>query len=291
MASSHPTFTREPPAQSIALVSFPARHIMLVVLNRPSKLNCLTSDGEYELEALWSWYDKEPSLRCAVLTGAGRAFCAGMDLTEWNQINRRRAQGIPERRPMDPPSGFGGLSRRHGKKPIVAAVNGLAYGGGMEILANLDLVVAAQGARFALPEAKIGVVPNAGSLPRLVRTIGRHRVSEMALTGNPITAAQAKEFGLLNAITKDAAKDTDILQRPVVKKALEYAAAIASNSPDSVIASRAGILAGWENGSAENAARLHGETWDARMNDTHNFHEGVQAFVEKRAPRWVDSKL
>ncbi|KAF4996409.1 hypothetical protein FDECE_12445 [Fusarium decemcellulare] len=289
---AHPTFKRQPPSQGYGVVSFPARHVMLVVFNRPQMLNAMTSAAEYELEALWEWYDHEPTLRCAIVTGAGRAFCAGMDLKEWNQINQRRREGIPEERPMDPPTtGFGGLSRRHGKKPIIAAVNGLAFGGGFEIVANLDLIVAAKSATFALPEAKIGVVANAGSLPRLARTIGRHRASEMALTGRSITAHEAREFGLLNAITDDAAPDADVLERPVVKKALELAAAICSNSPDSVIVSRAGVLSGWEHGSAENAVRLHRETWNATMDECPNFHEGVQAFVEKRAPRWVDSKL
>ncbi|KAH7220155.1 ClpP/crotonase-like domain-containing protein [Fusarium oxysporum] len=283
------TFNRLPPAQSYGLVSFPAQHVMLVIFNRPKALNAMTSDAEYELEALWEWYDDEPSLRCAIVTGAGRAFCAGMDLKEWNQINQRKRDGIPEKRPMDPPTtGFGGLSRRSGKKPIIAAVNGLAMGGGFEIIANLDLIVAAKSATFALPEAKIGVVANAGSLPRLARTIGRPRATEMALTGRSISAAEAREFGFLNAITEDAPPDSDVLERPVVQKALEYAALIIKNSPDSVIVSRAGILAGWEHGSAENAVRVHRQTWDKIMADGHNFHEGVQAFVEKRAPRWVD---
>ncbi|CAM1507634.1 Fc.00g072750.m01.CDS01 [Cosmosporella sp. VM-42] len=286
-----PPFKRQSPRQSYGLVSFPADHIMLVVFNRPKMLNAMTSVAQYELESLFSWYDHEPWLRCAIVTGAGRAFCAGMDLKEWNQINLRRAQGVPEERPMDPPSGFGGLSRRHGKKPVIAAINGLAFGGGMEILANLDLLVAAKSATFALPEATIGVVPNAGSLPRLARTIGRHRAMEMALTGRSITATEAKEFGLLNAIAEDAAEDCAVLERPVVKSAMGYASAIAKNSPDSVIVSRAGVMAGWEHGSAENASRLHCETWDATMDNCPNFHEGVQAFVEKRPPRWVDSKL
>lgn len=286
------TFNKQPPPQTYGIVSFPAKHVMLVVFNRPEALNAMTSDAEYELEALWEWYDNEPSLRCAIVTGAGRAFCAGMDLKEWNQINERKRNGILEKRPMDPPTtGFGGLSRRSGKKPIVAAVNGLAMGGGFEMIANLDLVVAAKSAVFALPEAKIGVVANAGSLPRLARTIGRHRATEMALTGRSISATEAREFGILNAITEDAPADCDVLERPVVKKALEYAASITSNSPDSVIVSRAGILAGWEHGSAENAVRVHRQTWDAVMADGHNFHEGVQAFVEKRSPRWVNSKL
>lgn len=286
-----PTFRRQPPTQNYGLISFPAEHLLLVVFNRPKMLNAMTSAAQYELEALFAWYDSEPWLRCAIVTGSGRAFCAGMDLGEWNQINRRRAEGIPEERPMDPPTGFGGLSRRHGKKPIIAAVNGLAYGGGMEILANLDLIVSAKSATFALPEAKIGVVANAGSLPRLARTIGRHRAMEMALTGRSITSEEARDFGIINAIAEDAVEACPVLERPVTKAAMNYAAAIISNSPDSVIVSRAGVISGWEHGSAENASRLHCETWDSTMNECHNFHEGVRAFVEKRPPRWVDSKL
>ncbi|KAH7007017.1 ClpP/crotonase-like domain-containing protein [Ilyonectria robusta] len=286
-----PTFKRQPPAQSYGVVSFPAQHVMLVVFTRPRALNAMTSAGEYELEALFAWYDAEPSLRCAIVTGAGRAFCAGMDLKEWNERNVRRAAGLREDRPMNPPSGFGALSRRHGKKPVIAAVNGLAFGGGMEILANLDLVVASKSAIFALSEAKRGVVPNAGSLPRLVRTIGRPRTMQLALTGRSITAAEAKEWGLLNAITDDAAEDCAVLERPVVKAALDYAVAIAANSPDSVIVARASVIAGWEDGSAENASRLNCEKWDEALDESANMSEGLLAFVEKRAPKWVDSKL
>ena len=283
-------FKRQPPPQSYAVVSFPAPHVMLVIFNRPKALNSMTSSGQYELESLFTWYDNEPTLRCAIVTGAGRAFCAGMDLKEWNASNARRARGELEP-PMMPRSGFGALSRRHGKKPVIAAVNGLAFGGGMEIVANLDLVVAARSAKFALPEAKRGVVAMAGSLPRLARTIGRPRATEMALTGKSITADEAREWGLINAVTDDAAGDAEVLERPVVKAALELAASIVDNSPDSVIISRAGIVAGYEDGSSENASRLLSENWGSALDDGQNLHEGVLAFAEKRPPRWVDSKL
>ncbi|KAG5927850.1 putative secondary metabolism biosynthetic enzyme [Claviceps africana] len=265
---------------------------MLVVFSRPNKLNAMTVAAQYELEALFAWYDAEPSLRCAVVTGAGRAFCSGMDLREWNDIAIRRSQGLIEERPMNPPSGFGGLSRRHGKKPVIGAVNGLAFGGGLEILANLDLVFASQSATFALTEVKRGVVANAGSLPRLVRTIGRPRATELALTGRTISASEAKAWCLINDTTPDAAaQDVPVLDRPVVKKALAFAGLIARNSPDGVIISRAGILSGWEDGSAENASRLLCETWNAALYGGENHREGLRAFVEKREPRWVDSKL
>ncbi|KAJ5178896.1 hypothetical protein N7492_002106 [Penicillium capsulatum] len=285
------TFKRQLPPQSYALVSFPVPHVMLVVFNRPKALNAMTSAGQYDLESLWTWYDNEPSLRCAIITGAGRAFCAGMDLKEWNETNARRANGEHARQPPMPRTGFGALSRRHGKKPIIAAVNGLAFGGGMEIVANLDLVVAAQSARFSLPEARRGVVAMAGSLPRLARTIGRPRATELALTGRSITATEAREWGLINAVVEDGIADGPVLERPVVKTALDYAASIVGNSPDSVIISRAGIVAGWEDGSAENASRLLSETWESALNDGENLHEGIKAFAEKRDPRWVDSKL
>ncbi|KAJ6069504.1 hypothetical protein N7499_011391 [Penicillium canescens] len=285
------SFNRQPPPQTYGAVSFPAPHVMLVVLNRPKALNSMTSSGQYELESLFFWYDSEPSLRCAIITGAGRAFCAGMDLKEWNQLNARRARGELEQQPMMPRSGFGALSRRHGKKPVIGAINGLAFGGGMEIVANLDLVIAAKGALFGLPEAKRGVVAMAGSLPRLARTIGRPRATELALTGKSITATEAKEWGMINVITEDTAVDCTMLERPVVKAALELAASIVNNSPDSVVISRAGIVAGYEDGSAENASRLLSENWESALNDGENLHEGVQAFAEKRAPRWVDSKL
>ncbi|KAJ5151017.1 uncharacterized protein N7482_010269 [Penicillium canariense] len=291
MAMKSQGFKRQPPPQSYAAVSFPAPHVMLVVFNRPQALNAMTSAAQYDLESLFSWYDSEPSLRCAIVTGAGRAFCAGMDLKEWNQSTARRVNGEHAGQQMMPRSGFGALSRRHGKKPVIAAVNGLAFGGGMEIVSNLDLVVAAKSARFALPEAKRGVVAMAGSLPRLARTIGRPRATELALTGKTITAAEAKEWGLINAVTEDGPSDGDVLDRPVVKSALEYAASIIENSPDSVIISRAGILSGWEDGSAENGARLLSENWEPALNEGENLREGLQAFAEKRAPKWVDSKL
>lgn len=289
--SSHASLKRQPPSQSHGIVSFPAPHVMLVVFNRPQALNAMTSAAQYELETLFAWYDGEPSLRCAIVTGAGRAFCAGMDLKEWNQTNARRANGDHIGQPPMPRSGFGALSRRHGKKPVIAAVNGLAFGGGMEMIANLDIVVAAKAARFALPEAKRGVVAMAGSLPRLARTIGRPRAMELALTGKTITAIEAKEWGLINAVTDDGPTDCEVLERPVVKAALDYASSIVDNSPDSVIISRAGIVAGWEDGSAENASRLLSETWEPSLNEGKNLQEGVRAFAEKRAPQWVDSKL
>lgn len=280
--------SRTPPPQSFALVSFPSSSILLVVFNRPTSLNCMPTTAQYELEELFQWYDYEPSLRCAIVTGAGRAFCAGQDLKEWN---KRKQDKVPESKPMMPKSGFGALSRRHGKKPVIGAVNGLAFGGGLEIVANLDLVVAARNATFALPEVKRGVAALAGSLPRLARIIGKQRTMELALTGRTFTAEEARLWGLVNTVTEESDPDEEILQRPVVRKALELANSICENSPDSVIVSRAGVASSWEDGSAENATRLVSEAWRIPLEDGDNAKEGLKAFKEKRAPKWLDSKL
>jgi enoyl-CoA hydratase/carnithine racemase len=166
-------------------------------------------------------------------------------------------------------------------KPIIAAVNGLAYGGGMEMLTNLDIVVAAKSATFALPEVKRGVVAMAGALPRIVRTIGRQRAMEMALTGRTVSTSEAFSWGLVNAITEDAPVDAAILSRPVVKKALEYAAMITENSPDSVIISREGIKWGWEGVGAEEASRILQEAWGRRLNEGENIKEGGESIASR----------
>jgi len=151
----------------------------------------------------------------------------------------------------------------------------------MEMLTNLDIVVAAKSATFALPEVKRGVVAMAGALPRIVRTIGRQRAMEMALTGRTVSTSEAFSWGLVNAITEDAPVDAAILSRPVVKKALEYAAMITENSPDSVIISREGIKWGWEGVGAEEASRILQEAWGRRLNEGENIKEGGESITSR----------
>jgi enoyl-CoA hydratase/carnithine racemase len=203
-----------------------------------------------------------------------------------------------------PTSGFGGLARRKGKKPVICAVNGLCFGGGTEMIVNADIVIASSRTVFGLPEVKRGVVALAGALPRLVRTVGKQRAMEMVLTGRNVSAEEAERWGLVNSVVdvgsivgsivgggKKGQEVDEAVSKVVVGKALEVAGAIAGNSPDSVLVSREGVKLGWEGIGADEATSMLSETWVKRLNEGENIKEGLRAFVEKRGPVWVDSKL
>ncbi|RYP34044.1 hypothetical protein DL767_004486 [Monosporascus sp. MG133] len=324
--------TEPPPATPHVEVSFPRPHVLLVRLNRPERLNAVTLPLHAALERLWDWYDAQPSLRCAVLTGAGKAFCAGADLREWDGLNNAATggsgseggsapgsktvkaqitqdgtgeQGVAVRsttatqdttnssgngttghRDSLPRGGFGGLSNRGGKKPVIAAVNGACLGGGFEMVLNCDLVVASRAAAvFGLPEVGVGVIAAQGGLPRLARSLGsRQRALEMALAGRSYDAARMREWGLVNEIVEgDSAA--------VVEAALRWAERIAANSPDAVIVSREGIKLGCEGVNPEVATDILIKGWYARIEGGENMVEGVKSFVERRKPVWKDSKL
>jgi enoyl-CoA hydratase/carnithine racemase len=269
-----------PPPTNFAKLSFPAPGILLVTFSRPEKLNCMGGADVLELTNIFRWFDDEPSLIVAIITGAGRkAFSTGADLKEWHSKVSTAAK--PGAGPGDVP-GAVPLSNRSGKKPIIAAVNGLALGGGCETVVNCDIVIAADTATFGLVEVKRGVAPYAGALPRLIRTLGLQRASEMALTGQYYSAQQMKEWGIVNKV---------VPQADVVKEAVEYAKLIAENSPDSVICTRAGLRQGWETASVVEATALTGTTQWAELQKGENILEGLKAFKERRQPVWRPSKL
>jgi enoyl-CoA hydratase/carnithine racemase len=179
--------------------------------------------------------------------------------------------------------GLAGLPRRNGKKPIIAAVNGICMGGGFEMVANCDLVVASSSAIFSLPEVKRGIVPVAGCLPRLTRTLGIHRTTDLVLTGRSVNAQTLYEWGLVSRVADDTSD--------VVEIAVQIAQDMCKNSPDALIVGRLGIRLSWETGNVEEAVTSLATEWYPQLVKGHNFREGIQAFVEKRPPKWIDSKL
>ncbi|EGC45564.1 enoyl-CoA hydratase [Histoplasma capsulatum var. duboisii H88] len=148
---------------------------------------------------------------------------------------------------------------RAGEKPIICAINSLAYGGGCEIIINTDIIITSKrGAKFALPEVKRGVVALAGGLTRLLQSVGKQRAIEMALTGRVVPVEEAERWGIVNEVVEDGgeADDVDVGERRVVKRAVEVGGRFVANSPDTVIVSRKGIKLGWEGVGAEDASRM-----------------------------------
>ncbi|KAH7124854.1 ClpP/crotonase-like domain-containing protein [Dactylonectria estremocensis] len=273
------SFSRPPPTADHVLLTFPTAHILLVTFNRPNQLNSLPRRTHIELSKVWTWYDSEPLLRCAVITGSGRTFCAGANLKEWHEKNQ---SGIPSH-DADGDSwlvdGFGGMSNRRGKKPIIAAVNGHCFGGGLEMMLNSDCVIAGEDALFGLPEVSRGIGAIAGALPRLTRIVGRQRASEMALLGDTYSAKQLAHWGVINKILPN---------EHVLGEALLWAAKVVEQSPDAIILTRQALLGGWDGEDPTvSTHRINLGIFKA-VDGGSNMKEGVLSFVEKRKGRWVD---
>ncbi|KAL4807010.1 ClpP/crotonase-like domain-containing protein [Aspergillus unguis] len=280
------TFQSPPPKSSIFTLSFPSPHILLVTINREARMNAIPTQGHKDGFAIWNWFDEEPSLRVGIITGAGKkAFSAGADLLEQldfrTQSEDAKEDASFRREPM--PNGFGGISQRRGKKPVIAAVNGFALGGGFEICLNCDMVVSSPTAQFSLPEVQRGLYAGAGGLSRIIRTVGMQVGTELALTGRRVSAAEAKSLRLVNHVSSSPEK--------VLDDAIELANRVADVSPDAVIVSRYGLREAWETGSVEQASRSTAELYGQKLAKGENIKRGLQAFAEKRKPEWVGSKL
>jgi enoyl-CoA hydratase/carnithine racemase len=240
--------TSNPPTVSCCTITFPTPNILLVTLNTPKQLNVITTKAHIELDTIWKWFDSTPSLIIAIFTGSGRAFSGGADLREW--------QTIPaERRGITLPNGFGGLSMRRGKKPIIAAMNGFSIGGSTEMVINCDMVVANSKAYLALPDVKVGLTGFGGTFPRLVRRIGKNRATDMCLTGRNVGVEEAHRWGLVDRIVDESKGKT------TVEVAIELAKEIASHSPDAIIATRDGLMAGEDGMDAVEAGRTFQKKW------------------------------
>jgi enoyl-CoA hydratase/carnithine racemase len=243
--------------------------VLTVAINRPEARNALHAAANAELAEVFDAFEADDELWVAIITGAGdKAFCAGNDL-------KATAEGAGLNLPK---SGFAGLtSRFDGCKPVIAAVNGVAMGGGFEIVLACDVVVADDSAIFALPEARIGLAPLAGAMHRLPRKIGLARALPLLITGRRVSAAEGKELGFV----------TEVVSGNVLAGARRWAAEIIQCSPCSVRAIKSVVAAGLDEPSLK--AAMEAETANPAMVDlfrSHDFKEGPRAFVEKRAPVW-----
>lgn len=244
-------------------------HVLKVTLNRPLVGNALNTQMGRDLLDLWTGLTEDPGeVRCIVLTGAGeKIFCAGGDLKERNGMSRlqwQRQHELFERQYwtlVDLPT------------PVIAAVNGHAYAGGLEMALCCDFIYASSAARFALTEVTLGIMPGAGGTQNLPRAIGDRRAKEIIMTGRPFDARQAYDWGLVNQVHEPA----DVLAR-----ALETATTIAANAPLSVRQVKKSIRYGGQM-ELRTAYRFEVEAYN-HLIDTEDRIEGVKAFNEKRKP-------
>ncbi|KIY71274.1 ClpP/crotonase [Cylindrobasidium torrendii FP15055 ss-10] len=273
-----------PPHSNNFLVAFPIPHVLLLTLNRPEALNSVTPQQQQELRLVLDWFDVTDELWVLVITGAERMFCTGVDLKDWNQ----RASANTRTDQTDivaNTNGFASLSRRDSAKPIIAAVNGGAFGGGMELLLNCDLVVAADDAKFALPEVRRGVSALQGGIPRLTQIAGHQRASEMLLLGRTFSAKEAyAKFGFINFL---------VPQSSVLSTALDLAKEIVTKcSPDAVQATKRALLLAEDHQAsiAGGASSRESDGLFGTEGDALNMQEGLLSFVEKRAPVWKNPR-
>jgi crotonobetainyl-CoA hydratase len=247
-------------------------NVMVITINRPEARNAVNGAVSIGVGDALEKAQHDPEVRAVVITGAGdKSFCAGADL---KAISRRENLYHPDH----PEWGFAGYVHHFIDKPTIAAVNGTAFGGGTELALASDLVVAAERAQFGLPEVKRGLIAAAGGVFRIVDQLPRKVGMELLLTGDPLSASDALEWGLVNQVVKDGS---------VLDAALALAARITVNAPLSVQASKRiaygvddGVIAadelGWERTLREMRSLIRSE--DAR--------EGPLAFAEKREPVW-----
>jgi len=242
-------------------------HVGYVTINRPEVMNALHPPANEELSRVWDDVASDPDVRVAILTGAGeRAFSAGNDL-KWTAQH-----GVPRM----PKGGFGGLVARDDLwKPLIAAVNGVALGGGLEIALACDVLIAAEHAKLGLPEPRVGLMAAAGGVHRLPRHVPLKVAMGMMLTGRHITAGEAYRIGLVNEVVPAA---------ELIATAERWAREIAECSPLAVQASKQAALQGLGRPLPE-AMGAHYPAVQ-KLFSSEDAIEGPRAFAEKRKPVW-----
>jgi enoyl-CoA hydratase len=240
-------------------------NVLLITLNRPEVRNAVNAALAEGVGNALEELDADDSLSVGVLTGAGGCFCAGMDLGAF----------VKGESPWFGDRGFAGITQRSARKPLIAAIEGFAVAGGMEIALACDLIVAARGAKMGIPEAKRSLIAAGGALLRLPRRMPYHLVMELALTGDPFPADRFYELGVVNRLVEPGA---------AVDAALELAAQLAENGPLALIASKQILQEQFDWSSDEMWVRQGAISGPVMISE--DAKEGASAFKEKRDPVW-----
>ena len=246
-------------------------HVARVTIDRPERMNAIDMATARRLADIWDEVEANTDIRCVVLTGTGeKAFCAGADLKD-----NTGKSGVDYWKHIS--ADFSGIAlRRTLKTPVIARVNGLALGGGLEMVMGCDIVVAADTARFALPEAKVGRVPLDGGMVMLQRLIPRNIAVGMMMTGRMVLATEMARYGLLNAVVPMADLDAEVD---------EWVADILASAPLSVRAIKTLVRETSE--MTVHDAFTHETPELITALNSEDANEGVTAFLEKRAPIWT----
>ncbi|MBV6329498.1 enoyl-CoA hydratase [Pseudomonas aeruginosa] len=251
----------------VVLLEFPAADIALLRLNRPQARNALNDEVRQRLASHFQTLGADPAIRVIVLTGDSRCFAAGADLRD---LSTSTAIGL-----------YGRHSERYWEaiarcpKPVIAAVNGFALGGGCELAMHCDLIVAGESAQFTQPEIKVGVMPGAGGTQRLVRAVGKFQALRMLFTGCLVKAPQALAMGLVSEVVADES---------TLARALELATEIARLPPLALAQIKEVVLAGADL-PLDSALALERKAFQLLF-DSQDQKEGMQAFLAKRPPNY-----
>lgn len=248
--------------------------VFILTINRPEAMNALDPATHKLMAQAFDDFEQNPALRVAIVTGAGnKAFCAGGDIKTMAKALTKEDYAVPD-------SGYGGITRRRWKKPLIAAVNGMAFGGGFEIIMAAHLAVASEKAIFGLPEPLIGTAAVAGGMHRLPRQISQKYAMEILLTAKTLTAQQTHDMGLINEIVNP----DDVLTR-----AIDLANTICRCAPLAIEATLQTTSQTFEFSDVFDAMDAQEQgffTAIDTMMKSEDTQEGLQAFINKRTPQW-----
>ena len=252
------------------LLEHPAEHVALVRIDRPEARNALNMEARRLLAEIFQGLSDDREVRAVVITGGDKAFVAGADIKEMADMGTAEIALAGGRRLWN------AIARC--PRPVIAAVNGPALGGGCELAMHADIIVAGEGARFGQPEVRVGIMPGGGGTQRLVRAVGKFAAMKLLLTGEPVGAREALAMGLVSEVVPDD---------QVLARALALAGTIARLPPLAVAQIKEVVLAGAD-GSLDAGLALERKAFEVLF-DTQDQKEGMRAFIEKRKPTFTGS--